>query len=48
MKTISRLGKALVNMQQMSAQQVVHIILPLPLNTSSRKCIFINTSPIEQ
>ena len=25
----------------------MHIILPLPLNTSSRNCIFINTSPIE-
>ena len=47
MKTISRLGKSLVNMQQMSAQQAVHIILPLPLNTSSRNCIFVNTSPIE-
>ena len=46
-KTISNLGKALVNMQQMSAQQAVHIILSLPLNTSSRNCIFVNTSPIE-
>jgi len=48
MKTISRLGKALLNMQQMSAQQSIHIILPLRLNASSRNCIFINTSPIEQ
>jgi hypothetical protein len=48
MKTISRLGKALVNMQQSSAQQAIHIILSLPLNNSSRKCIFINTSPIEK
>ena len=31
----------------MSAQQAVHIILSLPLNTSSRNCIFVNTSPIE-
>jgi hypothetical protein len=32
----------------MSAQQAVYIILSLPLNTSSRKCIFINTSPKDQ
>lgn len=48
MQTISRLGKALVNMQQMFAQQAVHIILALPLNSSSRQCIFINTSPINE
>ena len=38
-KAISRIGKTLVNMQQMSAQQVVPIVLSLPLNTSSRNCI---------
>jgi hypothetical protein len=32
----------------MSAQQAVHIALSLPLNCSSRKCIFINTSPIDK
>jgi hypothetical protein len=48
MQTISRLGKALVNMQQMFAHQFVHIIVSLPLNTRSRKCIFMKTSPIEQ
>ena len=30
-------------MQQISPQQVVHIVLSLPLNTSSRNCVFINT-----
>ena len=48
MNTISILGKALLNMQQMAAQQVVHIVLSLPLNSSSRRCIFINTSPMEK
>jgi hypothetical protein len=48
MQTISRLGKALVNMQQMSAQQAVHTILALPLNSGSRQCIFINTLLINE
>jgi hypothetical protein len=48
MNTISILGKALLNMQQMSAQQPVHIVLSLPLKSSSQRCIFINTSPMEQ
>ena len=48
MNTISSLGKALLNMQQMSAQQAVHIVLSLPLKSSSQRCIFINTSPMEQ
>jgi hypothetical protein len=47
-QTITRLGKTLLNLQQMLAQQVVYIVLSLPLNTSSRKCIFINTSPKDQ
>ena len=43
-QTISRLGKALLNLPQMSVQQDVYIVLSLSLNTSSRKCIFMNTS----
>ena len=35
-------------MQQMFAQQAVHIILTLPLNSGSRQCIFINTLPINE
>jgi len=35
-------------MQQMPAQQAVHIVLSLPLNSGSRHCIFINTSPINE
>ena len=48
MNTISSLRKALLNKQQMSAKQVVHIVLSLPLNSSSRRCIFINTSPMKK
>ena len=48
MDTISSLGKSLVNMQQMSTQLAVHVVLSLPLRNSSRRCIFINTSPQEQ
>ena len=47
-QTITRLGKALLNLQQMSSQQAVYIVLSLPLNASSRKCIFNNTSPKDQ
>jgi hypothetical protein len=42
------LGKTLLNLQKMYAQQAVHIALSLPLNCSSRKCVFINTSPLEK
>jgi hypothetical protein len=41
---IRTLGNTLLNLQQMFAQQAVHIALSLPLNCSSRKCVFINTS----
>ncbi|XP_059077054.1 uncharacterized protein LOC131876217 [Cryptomeria japonica] len=42
-KMISKLGNTLLNLQQMSSQQAAHIVLSLPLNYSSRKCIFIDT-----
>jgi hypothetical protein len=45
---IHTLGNTLLNLQQMSAQQEVHIALSLPLTCSSRKCVFINTSPLEK
>ena len=45
---IRSLGNALLNLQQISAQQAVHIALSLPLNHSSRECNFINTSPIDE
>jgi ATP-dependent DNA helicase PIF1 len=45
---IHTLGNTLLNLQQMSAQQAVHIALSLPLTCSSRKCVFINTSPLEK
>ena len=38
---------ALINYQEMSSRQAVHIALSLPLHKSSRKTIFINTSPPE-
>ena len=44
-ETIRKLGNTLLNMQQMSSRQAVHIVLSLPLHSSSRKTIFINTSP---
>ena len=47
-KMICTLGNALLNIQQISSQQVVHIALSLPLTCSSRKCVFINTSPLEK
>jgi hypothetical protein len=48
MQMIHMLGNTLLNLQQMFAQQAVHIALSLPLNCSSRKCVFINTSPLEK
>ena len=45
---IHTLGNTLINLQQMSAQQTIHIALSLPLTCSSRKCVFINTSPLEK
>ena len=45
---IRTLGNTLLNLQQMSAQQAVHIALSMPLNSSSRKCVFINTSPSDE
>jgi hypothetical protein len=42
------LGNTLINLQQMSAQQEVHIALSLPLTCGSKQCVFINTSPLEK
>ena len=36
-KMITKIGNVLLNLQQMSAQQVVHLVLSLPLNKSSKK-----------
>lgn len=46
-ETIVRLGKYLLNLQQVYAQQDVYIVLSMPFNTISMKCIFINTSRID-
>ena len=43
LKMIGKLGNALLNLQQMSAQQAAHLVLALPLHSSSRKCTFIDT-----
>jgi hypothetical protein len=48
MQMIRTLENTFLNFQQMFTQQEVHIVLSLPLNCSSRECIFINTSPINQ
>jgi hypothetical protein len=45
---IHTLGNTLLNLQQMSSQQAVHIVVSFPLTCSSRKCVFINTSPLEK
>jgi hypothetical protein len=45
---IHALGNTLLNLQKMSTQQAVHIALSPPLTYSSRKCVFINTSPLEK
>jgi hypothetical protein len=47
MQMICTLGNTLLNLQQMYAQQAVHITLSLPLNCSSWKFVFINTSPLD-
>ena len=48
MQMIHSLGNTLLDLQQMYSQQAVHIALSLPLNSSSRKCVFINTYPLEK
>jgi len=48
MQMIHKLGNTLLNLQQMSAQQAVHIALSLPLSCNSRECIFINTSAVDE
>jgi len=48
MQMIHTLGNTLLNLQQMSSQQAVHIALSLPLHCSSRECIFMNTSPVDE
>jgi hypothetical protein len=45
---IRMIGNTLLNLQQITYKQLVHIALSLPLNCSSRKCVFINTSPLEK
>jgi hypothetical protein len=45
---IRTLGNTFFNLQQMSTQKAVHIALSFPLTCSSRKCVFINTSPLEK
>lgn len=47
-KLKSQTQTTFLNMQQMSSQQAVHIIFPLPLYSSSRKTIFINTALAEK
>lgn len=46
-EAITRLGKYLLKLQQISAQEVVYIYLSMRLNISSRKYIFINNSTID-
>ena len=48
MQMIRKLRNTLLNLQQMSVEQEMHIALSLPLSCSSRECIFINTSPVDE
>ena len=43
-----RVGNAILNSQQLTAQQAVYISLSLPLHSCTREVIFINTSPQEE
>ena len=45
---IHTLGNTLINLIQISSQQAVHITISLPLNHSSRQCVFINTCPMKE
>jgi hypothetical protein len=45
---IRTLGNTLLNLQRMSTQQVVHIELSLPMNYTSRKCVFMKKSSLEK
>jgi hypothetical protein len=48
MQIINALVNTLLNLQQISAQQIVDIALFHPLDCGSRKCVFTNTSPLEK
>ena len=45
---IGMLGNAMLNLQQMSMQQAIYIVLWFPFNNSNRKCVIINTSSKER
>ena len=45
---IRSLGNDLLNLQQISAQEAIHIAVSLPLNHSSTECNFINTTQIDK
>ena len=45
---LRRVGNAILNGQQLTAQQAVYICLSLPLHSSTREIIFINTSPLTE
>jgi len=48
LQMIPTLMNTLLNLQQMSCQQVEHIELSLPLNCNSREHIFLNTYLIDK
>ena len=45
---LHRVGNAILNSQQLTAQQAIYISLSPPLHSSTREVIFINTSPTEK
>ena len=46
-KQLQCIGNKFLNSVEISAQEAAYILLQLPLRRSSRKCIFVNTSPPE-
>ena len=44
---VRHIGNKFVNNVEMSAQEAVYLLLQLPLRRSSRKVVFVNTSPPE-
>ena len=44
---LRKIGGTILNTQQLSSQQAVYISLSLPLSSSTREYVFVNTTPTE-
>ena len=47
LQRLQQVGNTIINSQQISSQQAAYIALSLPLSTTSRQFVFINTCPLE-